>query len=96
MQATDGRIDSGANPGLAVLVIRNGVARFQQCAGLADLQRQTPIDAVSLLEQTSATKPFTALANCAGIDIWRMLETLTGELRPPVIAHGISSKHADR
>jgi hypothetical protein len=25
-----------------------------------------------------------------------MLETLTGELRPPVIAHGISSKHADR
>lgn len=44
-------------------MIQNGVVRFQQCAGLADLLVQTPIDADTLLELASATKPSTTLAD---------------------------------
>ncbi len=53
---------TGAAPGAAVLVLRDGVAVFRRAYGLADLEQQVPATPATNYRLASMTKPFTAAA----------------------------------
>jgi CubicO group peptidase (beta-lactamase class C family) len=65
---TDARIDAllrpytGAVPGAAVLVLRDGVAVFRRAYGLADLEQQVAATPATNYRLASLTKQFTAAA----------------------------------
>lgn len=55
-------LDEGVQPGVAVMVIRDGTPVFSEGFGYADLERRIPLDERSAFRLGSVSKQFTAMA----------------------------------
>ena len=84
-----GEVIKPADPGLAVLVLRDSTVLFERCLGLADLESAAPIRSATNFRLASVTKQFTASAILLLADDGSLrLEQSLAEFFPEYPAYG--------